>query len=124
MLRRARQRLYEEYARRGLLDEQLARSRRLYARRGARLLAALERSLPAEASWTRPRGGFFSWVTLPEGVSATGLARAAVERGVAVVPGVPFYPDGRGDRNLRLSFSYVDDERIDEGVAVFASLLA
>ena len=118
------QRLFEEYVRRGLIDEQLARSRALYGRRWERMRAALERSMPAEASWTTPRGGFFSWLGLPEGLDSTDLTRRAVERGVAVVPGTPFFPDGRGGGNVRLSFSRVEDERIDDGIERLASLVA
>ena len=81
------QRLFEEYARRGWIDEQLERSRALYARKCERLLAALERTMPREVEWTRPSGGFFSWLTLP--VDAADLARRAVDDGVAVVPGAP-----------------------------------
>jgi 2-aminoadipate transaminase len=118
------QRLFEEYVRRGLIDEQLSRSRALYRRRWERMLAALERTMPSDASWTRPRGGFFSWLSLPDGIEATDLTRRAVERGVAVVPGTPFFPDGRGGANVRLSFSRVEDERIDDGIERLASLLA
>jgi 2-aminoadipate transaminase len=117
------QRLFEEYARRGWIDEQLDRSRELYRRRADLLLDSLELRMPADVSWTRPRGGFFSWLTLP-GVDAAELARQAVERGVAIVPGAPFYPDRRGTDNVRLSFSKVDDDRIDEGIERLAALVA
>ncbi|MFL6018430.1 MAG: PLP-dependent aminotransferase family protein, partial [Gaiellaceae bacterium] len=116
------QRLFEEAARRGWIDEQLTRSRGLYRRKSERLLAALERSLPESARWTTPQGGFFSWLTLP-GVDAVDLARRAVEQGVAVIPGTLFFPDGRGGDAVRLSFSLVDEERIDEGIARLGSLL-
>lgn len=116
------QRLFEESERRGWIDEQVARSRELYRRKAARLLAAFERSLPESAHWTTPRGGFFSWLTLP-GVDAVELAGRAVEHGVAGVPGVLFFPDGRGADSLRLSFSLVDEDQIDEGVARLSSLL-
>jgi 2-aminoadipate transaminase len=116
------QRLYEEYLRRGWLDEQLELSRALYARRCERLLAALERTMPPRAEWTRPSGGFFSWLTLP--VDGVELARRAVEAGVAVVPGAPFFPDDRGAMNVRLSFSNVDDELIDVGTERLAALAA
>ncbi|HVM68386.1 MAG TPA: PLP-dependent aminotransferase family protein [Gaiellaceae bacterium] len=119
------QKLFEVYARRGTMDEQLRRSRALYRRRCELVLAALERAMPEGVRWTRPQGGFFTWVTLPEGVGATDLARrAAAEAGVAIVPGVPFFPDGRGDENLRLSFSRVDDDLIDDGVERLAALVA
>lgn len=118
------QKLWERYARTGAMDEQLVHSRALYRRRCERLLAAFERTLPAGVSWTRPQGGFFSWVTLPDGFDAAEFARSAATAGVAVVPGAPFFPDGRGGANLRLSFSRVDDELIDEGVERLAALVA
>jgi 2-aminoadipate transaminase len=116
------QRLFEESERRGWIDEQLSRSRALYRRKGERMLAALERSMPKPARWTIPRGGFFSWLTLP-GLDAVGLATRAVEQGVAAVPGTLFFPDGRGGDSLRLSFSLVDEASIDEGIARLGSLL-
>jgi 2-aminoadipate transaminase len=118
------QRLFEEYMRRGWLDEQLALSRSLYRRKCEHMLAALERAMPAEASWTRPEGGFFSWLTLPVGVDADELARRAVADGVGIVPGTPFYPDGRGGGNVRLSFSLVDEAQIDDGIDRLAALIA
>jgi 2-aminoadipate transaminase len=117
------QRLFEEYVRRGWIDEQLARSRTLYRRKCERMLAALERSMPSDARWTRAQGGFFSWLTLPEGVDAGDLARRAVENGVGIVPGSLFFPDGRGGDNVRLSFSMVDEALIDDGIERLASLV-
>jgi 2-aminoadipate transaminase len=116
------QRLFEESSRRGWIDEQLERSRELYRRKSERTIAALERFFPEEARWTRPEGGFFSWLTLP-GVDAADLARRAAERGVGVVPGTLFYADGRGGDALRLSFSMVDETQIDDGIERLASLL-
>jgi 2-aminoadipate transaminase len=115
------QRLFEEYARRGWIDDQLTRSRELYARKGARLLAALAREMPAGVEWTRPQGGFFSWLTVAG--DAADVARRAADEGVAVVPGALFYPDGRGTSNIRLSFSMVDEELIDVGIARLAALV-
>jgi 2-aminoadipate transaminase len=117
------QRLFEEYVRRGWIDEQLEESRSLYRRKSERMLAALERSMPEGTRWTTPRGGFFSWLTLPNGRDAAELAGRAVERGVGIVPGSPFFPDGRGGDNVRLSFSMVDEGLIDDGVERLASLL-
>jgi 2-aminoadipate transaminase len=118
------QRLFEEYVRRGWIDGQLVLSRSLYARKCERMLAALERTMPAGVRWTRPDGGFFSWLTLPQGVDAVDLAQRAVERGVGVVPGSPFFPDGRGGDNVRLSFSMVDEAQIDDGIERLAALVA
>ncbi len=117
------QRLFEEYVRRGWIDEQLAQSRSLYRRKWERMLAALERCMPVGTRWTFPKGGFFSWLTLPDGGDAGELARRAVERGVAIVPGSLFFPDERGADNVRLSFSLVDEAKIDEGIERLASLV-
>jgi 2-aminoadipate transaminase len=116
------QRLLEEYGRQGLLQEQNARARSLYGRRCSLLLAALETEMPEGVAWTRPRGGFFSWLTLPEGVDAVELSERAMEERVAFVPGVPFFPDGRGRNNLRLAFSRIDDDAISEGIRRLAVL--
>jgi len=117
------QRLFEEYVRRGWIDDQLARSRALYRRKCELMLAALERCMPSDVRWTRARGGFFSWLTLPDGVDAGDLAKQAVERGVGIVPGSLFFPDGRGGDNVRLSFSMVDEALIDTGIERLASLV-
>ena len=117
------QRLFEESARRGWIDEQLTRSRALYRRKGERLLAALERSLPDGTSWTRPEGGFFSWLTLPPGTDAVDLAARAAEHGVGIVPGTLFFADGRGRDTVRLSFSLVDEAQIEDGIERLASLV-
>jgi 2-aminoadipate transaminase len=118
------QRLFEEYARRGWIDEQLERSRTLYRMKSERMLAALAGSMPPEVRWTTPHGGFFTWLTLPPGVDATDVTRRAIERRVGLVPGTLFFPDARGAENLRLSFSLVDDSLIDDGVERLASLVA
>jgi 2-aminoadipate transaminase len=112
------QRLFEAYARRGWLDEQLVRSRELYAHKCALLLDALCTHMPAGVSWTTPRGGFFSWLTGP--FDGAALARRAAEAGVAVVPGALFYPDGRGGDSVRLSFSMVEEESIPVGIEKLA----
>jgi 2-aminoadipate transaminase len=118
------QRLFEEYARRGWLDEQLARSRSLYERKCARMLATLGRTMPEGVRWTRPQGGFFSWLTLPGDADSEELARRAVERGVGIVPGTLFFPDGRGKDTVRLSFSLVEEAQIDDGIARLGSLVS
>jgi 2-aminoadipate transaminase len=116
------QRLFEEYVRRGWIEEQLAESRALYRRKCARMLAGLERAMPPDVRWTEPRGGFFTWLTLP-GRDANELAKRAVAEGVGIVPGSPFFPDGRGGDNVRLSFSMVDEAQIDDGVERFSALV-
>jgi 2-aminoadipate transaminase len=110
------QRLLEEYGRRGLLDRGVAASRALYQHRWEVLSSGLDRHMPPGVAWTKPRGGFFTWLTLPDGADAAALAaRAMREQGVAFVPGEPFFPDGRGTTNVRLSFSRIEDEESAEG---------
>jgi 2-aminoadipate transaminase len=117
------QRLVEEYGRRGDLDLGVRRAADLYARRCRRLLYALDRDMPDGVTWTRPRGGFFTWMTLPSGSDAVELAKKAMAEGVAFVPGPLFYPDGSGRNTLRLSFSRVEDDQIDDGVGRLAGVL-
>jgi 2-aminoadipate transaminase len=118
------QRLLEEYGRRGHLDRGIAAARDLYGRRAGLLMDALERHLAGRVAWTRPRGGFFSWLTLPDGVGSVPVARRAMQEGVSVVPGMPFFPDGRGTENVRLAFSRVSDDEIEEGVRRLAAAVA
>jgi 2-aminoadipate transaminase len=117
------QRLLEEYGRAGGLEDQARRARALYGRRCALMMRALEAHMPAEVSWTRPAGGFFSWLDLPERSDGTAVARRSAEHGVAVVPGAPFFPGEGGENNLRLSFSRVEDDLIDEGIRRLASVI-
>jgi 2-aminoadipate transaminase len=101
----------------GWLDEQVAHACAVYERRCRTMLEGMERHLPAHLQWTRPRGGFFTWLTLPEGVDSTAMASAAMDRGIAYIPGQPFFEPGRdGRRYLRLSYSYVPLDDVDEGV--------
>ena len=117
------QRMLEEYIRRGWIEEQLVKSRALYRGKCQTLLASLERHMPAGVEWTRAEGGFFSWLTLP-GTDGTALAASAAEAGVGITPGALFYSDGSGVENVRLSFSMVDEARIDDGVERLAGLVA
>jgi 2-aminoadipate transaminase len=92
------------------------------ARRDA-MLSAIEEQFPAAATWTRPRGGFYVWVSLPDGFDTTAMLAAAVERRVAYVPGTAFYPDGRGRERMRLAFCYPTEDRIVEGIGRLGALL-
>ncbi len=95
-----------------------------YRSRRDAMLTALEEHFPSDASWTKPSGGFFVWVTLPDYFDTPALLAAAVDRKVAYVPGTGFYPDGRGRQQMRLCFSYPTEERIAEGIRRLGELLA
>jgi DNA-binding transcriptional MocR family regulator len=95
-----------------------------YRERRDALVSALEQYLPAGCSWTVPAGGFFVWMTVPEGVDTKAMLPRAVTARVAYVSGTGFYADGFGSRQLRLSFCYPTPERIQEGVRRLATVLA
>jgi 2-aminoadipate transaminase len=116
------QRLLEEYGRRGYLDEQIARARGIYRSRRDTAMRAFERHLGDRAIWTRPQGGFFTWLELADG-DGVDVARRALEAGVAVVPGAPFFSDDGGERNFRISYSQASEERLEQGIALLGPIL-
>jgi 2-aminoadipate transaminase len=116
------QRMLEEYGRGGHLDRQLVHSRALYKRRAELMAQALATHMPEGTTWTTPGGGFFTWVTAPEGIDTVALSPAATARKVAYVPGRPFYPADGGASQLRLAYSRVADNQIDEGIRRLADL--
>ncbi|QPC92049.1 aminotransferase class I/II-fold pyridoxal phosphate-dependent enzyme [Mesorhizobium sp. INR15] len=107
-----------------VFDTQVEKLIGAYRERRDGLLAALEANMPKGVTWTRPDGGMFVWVTLPEGSDATALlARAVKEARVAFVPGSAFYADGGGRNTLRLSFTLADRRAVMEGIPRLAALL-
>lgn len=118
--------IVREYLRSGALPGQLARLRELYDAKRQRMLAALEREFPPELGvrWTRPEGGLFLWLTLPEGLDAAELLRRALDRDVAFVTGRAFHCDGSGRNTARLNFSYPTPDQIDTAVARLAGCVA
>jgi 2-aminoadipate transaminase len=117
------QRLLEEYGRRGLLDDQVRRACQLYGRRSDLMQAALAQHMPDGVAWTKPRGGFFSWLALPPSLDSVAMSPAAMAERVAYVPGTFFFPDGRGRNTIRLAFSKVEDADIGEGIRRLGHLL-
>ncbi|HKA98945.1 MAG TPA: PLP-dependent aminotransferase family protein [Streptosporangiaceae bacterium] len=117
------QRMLEEYGRAGHLDRQIVSSRALYARRAALMTGALSAHMPDGTTWTRPQGGFYVWLTAPDGVDTVALSAAARARKVAYVPGRPFYPADAGAAQIRLAYSRVADHLIDEGIRRIGAVL-
>jgi 2-aminoadipate transaminase len=109
-----------EVARDNFLDEHVKLIRRIYRERRDVMLEALTRYFPPEVTWTRPKGGLFLWVTLPEDADAAELFESAVRENVAFVPGDCFYaPNGHrenGKRQMRLNFSSSSPDQIREGI--------
>ena len=87
------------------------------------MLSLLERYMPKGVSWTKPEGGLFLWLTLPERIDTVALYDRALAAGVAYVAGSFFYPDGSHRNTMRLNFSFLDSSRMEEGVRLLAGLL-
>jgi 2-aminoadipate transaminase len=117
------QRVVEEYGRRGHLDRQVERATELYEQRCGRMLECFETELPEDVSWTRPLGGFFTWLTLPDRLDAMDVATRAADAGVAVVPGNAFFPDRSGRRHVRVCFSRAGLDEIERGARILGACL-
>lgn len=105
-------------------DGHLAGLRRAYGARCDAMLDALERHLPAGTTWTRPEGGMFLWVRLPEGLTGEGLFDDALNEKVAFVPGSSFFAGTPDPRFVRLNFSNRTPELIDEGMRRLGRVIA
>jgi 2-aminoadipate transaminase len=95
----------------------------MYRARRDAMLDGLQAYMPIGTTWTHPTGGFFVWVTLPEGLDSQALLPRAVTNRVAFVPGTAFYADGLGSRNMRLSYCFPTPERIIEGTRRLGEVL-
>jgi DNA-binding transcriptional MocR family regulator len=103
--------------------EQIKTFREVYRERRDALLESLQAMMPEGTTWTIPAGGFYSWLTLPQGLDATAMLPRAVANLVAYVPGTGFYVDGQGRQNMRLSYCYPEPDRIREGVRRLAAVI-
>jgi len=116
--------LISEYLERWDWLGQIERFRVMYRARRQALLDGLDEHMPPGVTWTRPAGGFFVWLTLPEGLDSQSLLAQAVTNRVAYVPGTGFYADGLGTRNMRLSFCFPPPDAITEGTRRLGEVIA
>lgn len=107
----------------GFLQTHIPTIRKLYADQCQAMLDALQTYFPAGATWTRPEGGMFIWVTLPDHIDSGLLLNEAVEELVAFVPGAPFYANAPQKNTLRLSFVTVPPEKIRAGIERLGKLI-
>ena len=112
-----------EFLSNGRLDANLLKSIELYKGKRDLMLSLLEEHMPVEVRWTRPEGGLFLFLTLPEGFDAVAFYEKALAAGVAYVAGEFFHPDRSGKNTMRLNFSFMSHERISEGLRLMAELL-
>lgn len=118
------QRVVAEVMKDGFLHSHIPTIRAMYKVQRDVMLMALEAEMEGlGVTWTRPMGGMFLWVRLPEGMDAQVLLAEAVERGMAFVPGAPFYADEAETNTLRLSYVTVSPEQIRQGVAALAAAI-
>ncbi len=103
--------------------EQIKTFRELYRERRDATLSALDRMMPPGCQWTRPGGGFYVWLKLPDGVNAKAMLPRAIAARVAYVPGTGFYADGSGGQYARLCYSLPRPDRIDEGIRRLAAVI-
>jgi len=117
------QRMVAEVMKDGFLDRHVPTIRALYKSQRDAMLTAMKREMPQDMEWNTPAGGMFLWARLPEGVDAVKLLPIAVHKGVAFVPGAPFYGADADPRTLRLSFVTASVEQINTGMAALAAAI-
>jgi 2-aminoadipate transaminase len=116
--------LAEQYFGRTDWKGTLEKSKAIYRSRRDAMISALEEFFPPEATWTHPQGGLFVYVTLPPYFDTEQMMSAALENGVAYVPGSNCFPNGEGKSSMRLAFSYEPEEKIREGVRRLSEVIA
>ncbi len=115
------QRLVYDYGRRGYIEDQVKAAIELYRRKRDLMEEAMRRHFPPETRWVHPLGGFFVWVALPVAVDTEALLPLAIEQEkTAFVAGPPFFADRSGKHFMRLSFSFVPEDSIEEAIARLA----
>ena len=112
-----------EFMARGYLKPHIEKIKKLYGRKQKLMLDAMDEHFPEEATWTKPEGGMFTWVILPEYMNTRRMFKYAIKEKVAYVTGTPFYPNGGGENCMRLNFTHPEDDLIPVGVERLANVL-
>lgn len=112
-----------EFLSSGALDANLKKSIELYRHKRDLMLGLLEKYMPEGVSWTRPEGGLFLFLTLPEQVDTVKLYDKALDAGVAYVAGSFFHSDGSHANTMRLNFSFIDEDRMETGIRILSEVL-
>jgi len=105
------------------IDKHILKIREVYKRQKDLMVSMIEEFFPGEVEFTKPEGGMFLWITLPESLSSLRLFDLAKKENVVFVPGNAFYVDGGGNNMLRLNFSNSDEEKIEEGIKRLARVI-
>ncbi|MGZ7135734.1 MAG: aminotransferase-like domain-containing protein [Methanobacterium sp.] len=110
------QRVVYQYLTHNNVDEHIEKIKKMYRNQRNLMVSMIEEYFPENVKYTKPEGGMFLWVTLPEELYSMDLFELAIKENVAFVPGKAFFTDGSGDNTLRLNFSNSDEEKIKEGI--------
>lgn len=117
------QRILARYIEKGLLEVNLPKTIMLYRERRDFMLNCFSKFMPEEVTWTKPEGGLFLFVTMPQGLNAASLLDKAIENNVAFVDGSTFFCNEQGHNTMRINFSYSDKEEIEAGVERLAKVI-
>ncbi|BAB59546.1 aspartate aminotransferase [Thermoplasma volcanium GSS1] len=112
-----------EYLKRGAIYRQIPKTVDLYRKKRDLMIKSLEEYFPEAATWTKPHGGMFLWVSLDERIDTTKMLDRALKAKVAYVSGSAFYPHGEKHNSMRLNFTYSDDDKIVEGIKRLAYVI-
>ncbi|MDD3787943.1 MAG: PLP-dependent aminotransferase family protein [Petrimonas sp.] len=113
----------DKFLREDYISDYLTTTRKEYKKRGLAMIEALEKYLPECVSFEKPRGGFYTWLKLPEGTDSTLILKKAIEKGVVFVTGKTFDPDGVKNDYMRVSFCNTDVETIQKGIPIIAEAI-
>ena len=112
-----------KYLEKGYFEKNLEKTIEMYRHKRDYMLECLDKYMPEKVKWTRPDGGLFLFVTLPEGYDTTELFKMAIDQNVAFVIGEAFHCDNSGKITMRLNFSFMDDANIEEGIKRLAAAI-
>jgi 2-aminoadipate transaminase len=105
------------------IDKHISSIRETYRKRRDLAISTMERTFPKEVEFTRPSGGLFAWITLPEEMNARDLLEKSLEKNVAFVPGGSFFPNGGHENTFRINFSNMPEDRIVDGLERLAGVI-
>jgi len=117
------QRIAYEYFSDPVWRENITDFIKIYSTRRNVMLKSLEKYFPHEATWSKPEGGFFIWLKLPEFLNTKEILADTIRNKVAYVPGTGFYTDGRGTNEARLAFCTENTERIAKGIKILSEII-
>jgi 2-aminoadipate transaminase len=117
------QAIVNEYLETHDLDMHIDKIKAVYRKRRDRMIGIMNNSFPKKVNYTRPAGGFFTWVELPEKIKSDDLMEMALKQNVAIIPGTSFYASNCKENTVRMSYSAMPEEKISEGMKILIKVL-